>query len=303
MKKVLVIGAGGTIGLCLLKFLLAEGKYEITAVDLKNNKSIKKLKKYRNRINIIYSDCLDRSLIDNLIKDHDYVYNLATCLPPLAEYKKGLCDIIETNVTENIIKAINYYNPNCHLIYGSSTSVYGSDNINNEINIDKLDYFNNAKVKTEKLIMKKCKNYTIVRVPLVLSDLRTDPFLYNIKKGSYIECITKEDAAYAFCKIIDKDKIVNRKILDIGLIRVNFNDLKNNILKYHGISFKYILSTIFEEKNYYSPVLSNSEKSNEILKYKNDSIESYYMRLKRRSRKRKINILIGKIILKIKRVK
>ena len=42
MKKVLVIGAGGTIGLCLLKFLLAEGKYEITAVDLKNNKSIKK---------------------------------------------------------------------------------------------------------------------------------------------------------------------------------------------------------------------------------------------------------------------
>ena len=126
---------------------------------------------------------------------------------------------------------------------------------------------------------------------------------YNIKKGSYIECITKEDAAYAFCKIIDKDKIVNRKILDIGLIRVNFNDLINNILKYHGISFKYILSTIFEEKNYYSPVLSNSEKSNEILKYKNDSIESYYMRLKRRSRKRKINILIGKIILKIKRVK
>ena len=176
-------------------------------------------------------------------------------------------------------------------------------NINNEINIDKLDYFNSAKVKTEKLIMKKCKNYTIVRVPLVLSDLRTDPFLYNIKKGSYIECITKEDAAYAFCKIIDKDKIVNKKVLDIGLIRVNFNDLINNILKYHGISFKYILSTIFEEKNYYSPVLSNSEKSNEILKYKNDSIESYYMRLKRRSRKRKINILIGRIILKIKRVK
>ena len=139
MKKVLVIGAGGTIGLCLLKFLLAEGKYEITAVDLKNNKSIKKLKKYRNRINVIYSDCLDRSLIDNLIKDHDYVYNLATCLPPLAEYKKGLCDIIETNVTENIIKAINYYNPNCHLIYGSSTSVYGSDNINNEINIDSMN--------------------------------------------------------------------------------------------------------------------------------------------------------------------
>ena len=77
---------------------------------------------------------------------------------------------------------------------------------------------------------------------------------------------------------LDDVKVCNMHI-------TNFNDLKNNILKYHGISFKYILSTIFEEKNYYSPVLSNSEKSNEILKYKNDSIESYYMRLKRRSRK------------------
>ena len=70
------------------------------------------------------------------------------------------------------------------------------------------------------------------------------------------------------------------------IVFIKINIVINNILKYHGISFKYILSSLFEEKNYYSPVLSNSEKSNEILKYKNDSIESYYMRLKRRSRKR-----------------
>ena len=31
MKKVLVTGAAGAIGLSLIKYLLAEGKYEITA--------------------------------------------------------------------------------------------------------------------------------------------------------------------------------------------------------------------------------------------------------------------------------
>ena len=38
MKKILIIGSSGTIGLSLLKYLLSEGKYEITVMDLKNAK-------------------------------------------------------------------------------------------------------------------------------------------------------------------------------------------------------------------------------------------------------------------------
>ncbi len=33
MKKVLVTGAAGVVGLNVLKYLLSEGKYEITALD------------------------------------------------------------------------------------------------------------------------------------------------------------------------------------------------------------------------------------------------------------------------------
>ena len=47
MKKVLVTGAAGAIGLNVIKYLLMEGKYEITALDLNNKKTIKKLKKYK----------------------------------------------------------------------------------------------------------------------------------------------------------------------------------------------------------------------------------------------------------------
>ena len=45
MKKVLVTGAAGTIGNKVIKYLLSEGKYEITALDLRNKNSLKKLKK------------------------------------------------------------------------------------------------------------------------------------------------------------------------------------------------------------------------------------------------------------------
>ena len=62
MKKVLVIGAAGTIGVHTVKYLLSEGKYEITILDLKNKTSYEKLKRFRKRVNILYGDVTDRIL-------------------------------------------------------------------------------------------------------------------------------------------------------------------------------------------------------------------------------------------------
>ena len=55
MKKVLVTGAGGAIGVHVIKYLLSEGNYEITALDLKNKRVMNNLKRYRKRINIVYN--------------------------------------------------------------------------------------------------------------------------------------------------------------------------------------------------------------------------------------------------------
>ena len=71
MKKVLITGAGGAIGINVIKYLLSEGKYEITALDLRNKNSIKRLKRYRRRINLIYGDMNDSVLMDALVRDHD----------------------------------------------------------------------------------------------------------------------------------------------------------------------------------------------------------------------------------------
>ena len=50
MKKVVIFGGAGSIGLSLIKYLLSEGKYEITVVDLKNKETIKRLKRYKKRV-------------------------------------------------------------------------------------------------------------------------------------------------------------------------------------------------------------------------------------------------------------
>ena len=113
MKKILITGAAGSIGLNVIKYLLASGKYEITALDLKNKKTIRKLKKYRKRINIIYGDVNDSILMEALVRDHDVVIHLASVLPPLADYSSSIGEIVEYEGCENIIKAINYYNEKC----------------------------------------------------------------------------------------------------------------------------------------------------------------------------------------------
>ena len=299
MKKVLVTGAAGSIGLCLIKYLLSEGKYEITALDLKTKNVYKRLRRYRHRINIIYGDVLDRNLLEPLIKEANIVIHLATCLPPLAEYKKALVNLIDYSSTENIVRAINYYNTKCLLIYASSTSVYSKDitDVNEKLRISDNRYFDSAKVASEKIISKKVKNYMIIRVPLILGDLRKDPFIYNIKGNEQIEVITKEDAGYAFCSCIDKINRFNNRIINIGggqTCRCSYNELLVNVLKYHGLSWKYFLTLVFGEKNYTSPILMDSDETNKILSYRNDSLQSYYMRQKRRSKNRKFFIILAK---------
>ena len=126
MKKVLVVGAAGAVGIHTVKYLLSEGKYEITILDLKNKKSFNRLKRFRKRVNILYGDVTDRILIEALVKDHDYIIDLASAMPPLGDMKDGLSMAIDYGGCENIVRAINYYNPKCHLFFASTTSMYKS---------------------------------------------------------------------------------------------------------------------------------------------------------------------------------
>jgi len=303
LKKVLVTGASGTIGSLVIKYLLSEGKYEITALDLRTKNSQKVLRKYRRRINIIYGDINDNVLMEALVKDHDYIIHLAGVMPPLADIKKGLSDKVEYNGTKNIIKAINFYNPKCFLIYASSTTLYGNvevASIKSKTKITDLDYYSNTKLKVEKLIKEKLKNYTIIRLPLVLCNPKSSSFIYNVKLNCNVEAITDNDAAYLFVNALTKEKELNKKMFNAGggvYMTSSYKDILINTLDIYGLSLKYLLTLLFLDKNFYTHIYEDSNKLDEILEFQSDSLESYYMRLKRSSKKRKIARILAKPII------
>ena len=303
MKKVLVTGASGSIGINVIKYLLSEGKYEITALDLKNNGSIKRLKKYRRRINIVFGDTTDSVLIDALIKEHDYVIHLAGVMPPLADLKKDLANIVDYKGTENIIRSINYFNPKCFLIYPSTTTVYGNKKdvvtTKSRVASDFLNYYTNTKLDIEKLIKKKIENYVIFRLPIVLANPR-EQFIYNGIMSNKIEVITNMDAAYALVSSIKHSKTLRGKVYNLGggeNCITTYRELIINILKIYGVSFKFLLTRLFVDKNYYGHIYADSNEAEDILHFRNDSIASFYMRLKRQTKKRAINRMFAKPII------
>lgn len=302
MKRVLVTGAAGAVGIHVVKYLLSEGKYEITVLDLKNKTSIGRLKRFKRRVNIVYGDINDRVLVEALVKDHDYIINLASAMPPLSDMKKGLADAIDYNGCENIIRAITYFNPKCHLFFASTTSMYKdieNPTVKSRLNLNEFDYFANAKLEAEKLIKSKLKNYTIYRLPLVLSNPLKETFMFHGRKKDMIDIITKEDAAYAFVKGIDFASVLNKKTFNIaGEESVLYKDLLNKILSIYGFNFKMIMNRLFIEKNYYSPVCKDRDELNNIINYRNDSLKEYYTRLKSSAKNRKFQKFLAKPFIK-----
>lgn len=307
MKKVLITGAAGGVGINTINFLLDTNKYEITALDLKNKKTLKRLKKYKRRINIIEGDVNDSVLIDNLVRDHDIVIHLSTVMPPLSDYRKDLSELIEYNGTENIIRAINYFNPKCTLIYASTTSIYGEAEdctVDTKINTKNISSYSLAKLRTEELIKKNLSNYVILRYPLILSNIKKEPFMFNVDKLKMIECLTNKDAASCLANSLDYLKKLNKKTFNVGggqRYRVLFDDILYNVLKNYGFTFKYFLSRVFLEKNYYSPITLDSDELDNIIHYRNDTLQNYYGRLNRRGSKRIISRFIGRIAIIIRR--
>ncbi len=289
MKKVLVTGAAGIIGLNVIKFLLSEGKYEITLVDLKNKHSMEVLKKYTKRVNVIYGDVNNETLMEALVKDHDVVIHLAGALPPLANLKSELSRIVDYEGTKNIVDAIRMYNPKCQLLYVSSTTVYGKEDNNEKLTVKSAveihegDYFSQYKYDCEKLISGNVKNYTIFRIPVVLGDANNDLPMYNVPKNSCIEFVGAKDVAYALVSAIDYRDKINQKTYNLSggeECRTTYREYLKNLLSIYGLSFRYIISCLLVEKNFYSGFYKDGNDFSKIVDYRNDSLNAYYRRLK-----------------------
>ncbi len=306
MKKILITGAAGTVGINTIKTLLTEDKYEITALDLNNKKNNKILKKYQKRINIVFGDINNETLIEALIKDHDIIIHLAGSMPPLCNIKKELTELVDYQGTKNIIDAINLYNSNAYLIYPSSTTLYGvntkeSKSIKDEIILSDNDHYSSTKIDIEQLIKDNVKNYTIYRLPIVLVQETNQDIIYHIKKNKDLEVIKANDVAFAITATIEKKSKLNNKIYNLTggkLYQTNTTKYLIKHLEVFGLSWKYIFSQSLLDRNYHTHYYTDGDKLASQIKYITGDLKEHYKNLKNKTKyKRIIRKLLAKPII------
>lgn len=137
MEKILITGVAGFIGFHLTNLLL-DYQYSVVGIDNLNNYYDVELKegrlsllKARRNFTFIKMDLKDKEAIDNLFKDNsfDYAINLAaqagvrySIINPYAYVDSNLIGFM------NILEACRNY-PVKHLVFASSSSVYGGNKV------------------------------------------------------------------------------------------------------------------------------------------------------------------------------
>ena len=215
--KILVTGAAGFIGSFLCKKLLETSKDEIIGVDNLNDYYDVSLKDARLKMlssfksfRFIKGDIADKVFIDNLFNEYhfDIVVNLAAQAG--VRYSIDHPDVyINSNIIGfyNILEACRYHMPN-HLVYASSSSVYGgntkvpfstSDKVDNPVSL-----YAATKKSNELLAHAYSKLYNIpttglrfftVYGPMGRPDMAYFSFTNKLIKGETIEIFN-----YGNCK-------------------------------------------------------------------------------------------------------
>ena len=237
--KILVTGSAGFIGSFLCKKLLETRNDTIVGIDNINNyydlslkeERLKMLAPFKN-FAFIKGDLADKTFIDKIFKDHNFDIVVKLAAQAGVRYSIDHPDVyIQSNIIGfyNILEACRY-NPVKHLVYASSSSVYGGNTKIPFSTDDKVDnpvsLYAATKKSNELLAHAYSKLYNIpttglrfftVYGPMGRPDMAYFSFTNKLIKGDTIEIFNygncKRDFTYVddivdgIIKVMDKAPI------------------------------------------------------------------------------------------------
>ena len=127
-KKILITGGLGFIGSNLTRRLV-EHENMITVVDSlipEYGGNLRNLHDIHDKITVSLSDVRDVTAFNDLIKGHDYLFNLAGQTSHLDSMHDPITDLdINAKAQLSILEACRKYNPNIRIVFASTRQIYG----------------------------------------------------------------------------------------------------------------------------------------------------------------------------------
>lgn len=127
-KKILITGGLGFIGSNLARRLAGYGN-SITVMDSlipEYGGNLRNLHDIKNQITVSLTDVRDFTATRDLIKGHDYLFNLAGQTSHLDSMHDPITDLdINAKAQLSILEACRKYNPDIRIVFASTRQIYG----------------------------------------------------------------------------------------------------------------------------------------------------------------------------------
>ncbi len=273
MSNILVTGGAGSMGRLVAESLISKGHFvNIFDIPSANYDGFESLK-----TKIFKGDLNDESVIDAL-KNIDTIIHLAAILPPTANTNLELTKRVNVDGTNNLLEKIKKINPNVHLIFSSSVSVYGKNTNNTLIDISSSvnpdDNYAQTKYDSEVLVDISSVKTTILRIsgvsiPIFQEPPSEWPFLPN----QHIEFVHRDDVVTSICNSVGNEESYN-KIFNISGGETWQITGEKYVKDYFEILEVGMENAIYQkDEGHFS--WYESKKSNKILQYQNNTYENY----------------------------
>ena len=267
--KYLVTGGAGFIGSHLCERLISRGEQAII-LDNYSTSSISNIVGFQQQVKVVEGNILNKSLVDELVAESDYVVHLAAALGVLNIVNKPL-DSLRTNLqgTEVVLEAANKHKK--PILIASTSEIYGKNDkvpLNEEDDriighplksrwsyseakaVDEsLAYFyyleNKLPIRIVRLFNtvgpRQVGHYGMVLPRFVSAAIKNEP-LQVYGTGEQIRCFCHvEDAVRALLQVMDSDKSMGEvfnignnqqiSILELAKRVIQITDSKSEIIK------------------------------------------------------------------------
>ncbi len=285
--RVLLTGATGTVGYNTLLNLINQKNLDITVFDLKTPHARKKLKPFKDRVNIIWGDISNKDHLIPATVDQDIVLHLAAIIPPAADNYPPLAYKVNVLGTKNLVDLLEILSPNAHIIHASSVAVYG-DRIKNPwikttdpVQESPGDIYARTKIIAEKLITSSRLTWTIFRLNAVfgIGNHKISKLLFHMPLSTPIEIITPQDAGRAFAYAINHLDKLGGRIFNLAggeKCRIIYKDFLERSFELFGLGKLNFPPDAFARQNFHCGYYVDSHELIDILNFNQDTIETYF---------------------------
>ena len=302
-QRIFLSGVTGAMGSPTMSRLL-EDKDEIELVVLARpgEKNREKLKPYSDTacLTIVWGDLLNYDDIKKCVTDADIVLHLGGQVSPKADYQPELT--MKTNIgsMKNIVRAVKELNQTekTHLVYIGTVAETGErmppihwGRVGDPIKPAVFDYYAVSKTAAERhLVESGIRHWTVLRQTGIMGPVMAeieDPIMFHNGLDNVLEYASDRDSGIMLRNLCRKERQGSLRdnfwghIFNIGggeSCRINTYNLYKNLFGKIGITnLSFVMESNWNAtRNFHGQYYLDSDKLNDILGFRNDSMEYFY---------------------------